>query len=182
MSVRGLAREVAAITGVSLNNTITLANTATQGVVLGFHRDEIKVTLEDEAACPYYVGRIVRGVKADSTTPANITERLRKAGVRVISPVVDITNYVMLELGQPMHAFDLATIDTEIKVRRSKKGEKISLLDATEKTLDAETLIIADKHKPLAIAGVMGGLDSSVTLTTKDILLESAKLHIERPV
>jgi len=170
MSVRGLAREVAAITGTGLSSAVIPENAVSQALI----RDPLSVSLDAPTACPCYIGRVIRGVKADAATPAYITERLRQSGIRVISPVVDVTNYVMLELGQPMHAFDLATIDSEVRVRFSKKDEKINLLDGTEKTLDAETLVIADKHKPLAVAGVMGGLDSSVTLSTKDILLESA--------
>ena len=167
LSVRGIAREVSALTRTPLKS---LSVTAVKPSV----SDTLTVKISAQSECPRYVGRVIRGVKADATTPTWMKERLRRSGVRSISPIVDVTNYVMLELGQPMHAFDLNTIDEEINIRLSKKGEKISLLDGSEKELDAKTLIIADKNKPLAIAGVMGGLDSSVTLLTQDIFLESA--------
>ena len=167
LSVRGIAREIAALTGSPLRPISVTATKPTS-------KDVLSLTVEVPAGCPHYVGRVIRNVKADLTTPIWLKERLRRSGVRTISPIVDVTNYVMLELGQPMHAFDLATIDKEIIVRQSKKGEKIALLDGSEKELDAKTLIIADHEKPLAIAGVMGGVDSSVTLSTCDIFLESA--------
>ncbi len=108
-----------------------------------------------------------QNVKADAATPIWMKERLRRSGIRVIHFIVDVTNYVMLELGQPMHAFDLNKIDHGIHVRISKQGEKIALLDGSTVTLDGTTLVIADQNNPLAIAGVMGGLDSSVTLNYK---------------
>ena len=120
------------------------------------------------------MGRVIRQVNANAITPIWMKEWLRRSGVRCISPIVDITNYVMIELGQPMHAFDLDTIKQEINVRLSKTGEQIHLLDESNQTLDANTLVIADAEHPLAIAGVMGGVTSSVTLTTRNILLESA--------
>ena len=168
LSIKGLAREVSALTKSPLlkdNNipevqsTFNLVHT---------------VSVEAKQDCPVYIGRILRNVKADAETPAWLKERLRRSGIRSISPVVDVTNYVMLELGQPMHAFDLNTIHQGIHVRKAKYGEKITLLDGSEQQLDVETLVIADAKNPLAIAGVMGGMDSSVTLLTKDIFLESA--------
>lgn len=167
LSLRGLAREVAA-----------LANTPYLDIsiidIKPIIKDTLPVAVIEKIACPRYVGRVIRNVKVDSQTPAWMRERLRRSGVRSINPIVDVTNYVMLELGQPMHAFDLNKIEDEIVVRQSKKGERIVLLDGSEKTLDGETLVIADHKKPVAIAGVMGGLDSSVTLLTRDIFLESA--------
>ena len=132
------------------------------------------IQVESKDGCPRYAGRIIRNVNADALTPIWMTERLRRSGIRSIHPIVDVTNYVMLELGQPMHAFDLDTIQDGILVRLSKKNEEINLLDGSKQKLNDETLVIADHNKPLAIAGVMGGLDSSVTLLTKNILLESA--------
>ena len=167
LSVRGLAREVGAITNNAMQ-PVKILDT------LKKNRDVIPLAVADISACPHYVGRIIRGVKMDAETPVWIKERLRRGGIRSIHPVVDVTNYVMLELGQPMHAFDLSKIDGGINVRLSKKGEAIALLDGTTKELDDRTLVIVDKKKPLAIAGVMGGLDSSVTLLTQDIFLESA--------
>ena len=167
LSVRGLAREVSAITQ---STFIPLSIP----VVTATCKDEITVKSQAKNDCPHYVGRVIRNVKADAMTPIWIKERLQRSDVRSINPVVDVTNYVMLELGQPMHAFDLSKIQQEIIVRHSHAGEKISLLDGSEQVLDDKTLLIADHKNPLAIAGVMGGMDSGVTLLTKDIFLESA--------
>lgn len=167
LSVRGIARDLAALTKTKLKS-ISIPK------IKPNNKSKLPITIEAKADCPRYIGRVIRNVKADATTPMWLRERLRRSGIRSISPIVDVTNYVMLELGQPMHAFDLNTIQSGIKVRHSKKGEKIALLDGSEKILNANTLVIADHEKPLAIAGVMGGLDSSVTLLTSDILLESA--------
>lgn len=168
LSVKGIAREVSALTATPL--TLPISNKA----VAASTQNTIKVSVESKAGCPRYVGRLIRQVKVDIETPIWLKERLRRSGVRTISPIVDVTNYVMLELGQPMHAFDLNTIQQGIVVRQAKKGEKIALLDGSEKGLEAEALVIADHEKPLAIAGVMGGLESSVTSLTRDIFLESA--------
>lgn len=167
LSVRGLSREVAALTRTPL---LDLSISQVKSVI----KDTIPVKVIAKKGCPRYVGRVIRGVKVDVQTPAWMRERLRRSGVRSINPIVDVTNYVMLELGQPMHAFDLNKIKKEITVRESKQGEQIILLDGSDKTLDDKTLVIADHENPLAIAGVMGGLDSSVTSLTNDIFLESA--------
>lgn len=167
LSIQGIAREVAALTHARLkHHAIPTVRPRT--------KDKLPIVIKAKNACPRYVGRVIRGVKADLTTPEYMRERLRRSGIRSISPIVDVTNYVMLELGQPMHAFDLNTIDKQIQVRWSKAGETIDLLDGSKHSLNAETLVIADRNKPLAIAGVMGGLDSCVTLLTRDIFLESA--------
>lgn len=167
LSVRGIAREISALSNSPLQ-PIDLTGITSQ------INDTFPVSIDNAMGCPRYVGRVIRNVQADAQTPVWLKERLRRSGVRSISPVVDVTNYAMLELGQPMHAFDLEKLNGGIEVRNSRQHEKITLLDASEKELDAETLVIADKVKPLAIAGVMGGLDSGVTLLTKDIFLESA--------
>lgn len=167
MSVRGLAREVGALTHTALTPLKIAA-------VAGTNSDVLPVTVTEKSACPVYMGRIIRNVKADAMTPTWLKERLRRSGVRSISPIVDVTNYVMLELGQPMHAFDLDKIKQSVHVRNSKRGEKITLLDGSEKELDDATLVIADAQQPLAIAGVMGGMDSGVSLLTNNIFLESA--------
>lgn len=167
LSIRGIAREVSALT---------------QSPLKPIQIPEIKpnfnipftVNVEAKQDCPHYVGRVVRNVKADSATPVWLKERLRRSGIRSVSPIVDVTNYVMLELGQPMHAFDLNHIKDKVCVRHSKANEKIILLDGSEQQLDAETLVIADSENPLAIAGVMGGMASSVTTLTQHIFLESA--------
>jgi len=136
--------------------------------------DEFDVSLEAAEACPRYLCRVVRDIDADATTPGWMVERLRRGGVRAISPVVDITNYVMLELGQPMHGFDLGKLDAGIRVRIADPGEKLALLDGSEVELRTDTLVIADHRRALAMAGIMGGEDSGVTRETRDVLLESA--------
>ncbi|PVZ71594.1 phenylalanine--tRNA ligase subunit beta [Pelagibaculum spongiae] len=136
--------------------------------------DQLSIELLAPEACPRYCGRIIKGIKIDATTPVWMQERLRRSGVRSISVVVDVTNYVMLELGQPMHGFDLAQIEGGIRVRMPKVGEKLTLLDGKELELKQNTLIIADHAKPLALGGIMGGEHSGVADTTQDIFLESA--------
>jgi phenylalanyl-tRNA synthetase beta chain len=167
LSILGMAKEVVALTEceIRLPDVHEIKATTTASLA---------VKIQAEEGCPRYVGRVINQVKADAVTPVWLREKLRRSGLRSISPIVDVTNYVMLELGQPMHAFSLDKIAGGIDVRISKAGETLKLLDGNEVKLDGETLIIADKDKPLAIAGVMGGLDSGVTATTQDIFLESA--------
>jgi phenylalanyl-tRNA synthetase beta chain len=167
LSVLGVAREVAAVTGCALTPDLTAAVQATLS-------DRIEIVLEDKTACPRYCGRIVRGVNARAVAPRWMVQRLERSAVRSISAIVDITNYVMLERGQPLHAFDLARIDGGIHVRRGRSGEKLKLLNEQEIALEGNVLVIADNNRPLALAGIMGGMDSAVTPDTKDILLESA--------
>ena len=133
-----------------------------------------EICLEAGADCPRYVGRAVRGIDMTARTPIWMAQRLRAAGVKPINAIVDITNYVMLETGQPMHAFDEAKLVGGIGVRRARKGETLKLLDGSEATLDPSFLLIADNAKPLAVAGVMGGFDSRVTEATRDVFLEAA--------
>jgi phenylalanyl-tRNA synthetase beta chain len=132
------------------------------------------VHLTAGAGCPRYCGRVVEGIDVTAATPLWMAERLRRAGLRPISPVVDVANYVMLELGQPLHGFDLARLQDGIEVRRARAGEPIKLLDEREVNLDSEFLVIADASGPVAVAGIMGGFDSRVTETTRDVFLESA--------
>lgn len=167
LSVKGMSREVAAITKSKWNDLKIKPVKATI-------KDKIKIKINDKKGCPHYIGRIIRNVEANVKSPLWLQEALRRSGTRSISAIVDVTNYVLFELGQPMHAFDLNKINGEIQVRKAKEGEKIKLLDESEKTLTDFTMVIADKHEPLAIAGVMGGMPSSVTTETTDILLESA--------
>lgn len=167
LSVEGIAREIAALNQTSFK---PLEFEKTKSLL----NDQISIEIKDEKASPKYLGRIVKDVNTKAETPLWMKERLRRSGLRSISIVVDITNYVLLELGQPMHAFDLEKIDSGIIVRKAKQGESLVLLDESKITLNDDTLIIADHKKALAIAGIMGGFDSSVTDTTKDILLESA--------
>ncbi len=134
----------------------------------------LPVKLSAPADCPRYVGRVVRGLDPAAGTPPWLQERLRRAGLRPISPLVDVTNYVMLELGQPMHAFDLQRLAGGIEVRRAQVGETLELLNGNRVELDSETLLIADHNGPLAIAGIMGGAASAVDGQTHDVFLESA--------
>ena len=132
------------------------------------------IRLEAGADCPRYLGRAVRGIDMTATTPAWMAQRLRAAGVKPINAVVDVTNYVMLETGQPLHAFDEAKLVGGIVVRRAHKGETLKLLDGSDATVDPSFLLIADNTKPLAVAGVMGGFDSRVTDDSHDVFLEAA--------
>jgi phenylalanyl-tRNA synthetase beta chain len=167
LSVAGLAREVGALYDAAVTRP-------TVGAVAAVHDQVVPVEVIASAACPRYLGRVIRNVDLSRPTPLWMVERLRRSDVRSIDAVVDITNYVMLELGQPLHAFDLAEINGGIRVRMAEEGEKLVLLDGQEVSLRADTLVIADHQRALAIAGVMGGEHSGVSVTTRDIFLESA--------
>lgn len=167
LSVRGLARELAALTGGRLSGP-------NLEPVAASTEDVVAITLEAPADCPRYLGRVIRGVDVHAPTPLWMVERLRRCGVRSLGPIVDVTNYVLLELGQPMHAFDLARLSGGIHVRRARPGEQMVLLDEREVELDPDMLLICDQTRPLAIGGIIGGLDSAVAESTCDILLESA--------
>jgi phenylalanyl-tRNA synthetase beta chain len=173
LSVHGLARDVGALFGSM------------------FHPPEIKpqpspidtkraIRLDAGADCPRYLGRVIEGIDPAAKTPLWMAERLRRSGSRPISAVVDVTNYVMLELGQPLHAFDNAKVSGDVIVRRAKNGEKLKLLDGSEHELTGKFLVIADEKNALALGGVMGGFDSRVTDATRDVFLESA--HFAPPV
>jgi phenylalanyl-tRNA synthetase beta chain len=167
LGMHGLAREVAA----------ELATTTSIGdipEVAPSHDKTISLRVDAAADCPRYCGRLIQGLRADAVSPLWMKERLRRSGVRPISALVDVTNYVMLELGQPLHAFDAAAVQSGIVVRRAQAGEKIKLLDEREVSLDEGFLVIADATKPVALAGIMGGFDSRVTDGTNEIFLESA--------
>ena len=166
-SVLGLAREVSALTGAELKS----ANVTD---VAASSDDEYSIALTDTDACSRFVGRVIRGIDPTARTPMWMVERLRRAGVRAIYPVVDITNYVMLELGQPLHAYDLNKLKGTIKPRFATAGEKVVLLDEREVELTPDTLVIADDSGPIGIAGIMGGLSTAVSEATSDIFLESA--------
>ena len=167
LSMLGIAREVAS----SQNQTLTPVESAKNTISID---QQQSIDVRAHQACPRYVGRIITGIPKHRSTPLWMIERLRRAGIRAIDPVVDVLNYVMLELGQPMHAFDLDKISGSIAVRYAESGEKLELLDNQTIELSEHDLIICDKQKPLALAGVMGGLDSAVTDKTSSIFLESA--------
>ncbi|MGE7094615.1 phenylalanine--tRNA ligase subunit beta [Pseudomonas fulva] len=168
LSIAGLARDVSALYDVPVTRPLVPA-------VAAAHDEVRPVEVQAPAACPRYLGRVIRNVDLSKPTPLWMVERLRRSDVRSIDAAVDITNYVMLELGQPMHAFDLAEINGGIRVRMAEEGEKLVLLDGQEVALRADTLVIADHTRALAIAGVMGGEHSGVdTAKTRDLFLESA--------
>jgi phenylalanyl-tRNA synthetase beta chain len=208
MSILGVAREVAALTGEGLKGahappplSVSVQAPATVGVTAelsfeftGEHgvietwlspedtltssvsngKDSVAVHLDAPAACPTFVGCVIRGVNNRSTTPAWLRERLRRAGVRSISPVVDVTNYVMLELGQPMHAYDLHKLRGDIRVRMARAGELITLLDGRTIEAGADVLLITDPDGPVGLAGIMGGHRTSVSDDTTDVFFEVA--------
>ena len=166
-SIRGMAREVGVL------NRADVTEPAVEAVAASME-DTVSIDVKAPAACPRYMGRVVKNVNVQAETPLWMQEKLRRCGIRSIDPVVDITNYVLLEQGQPMHAFDLAKIEGGIVVRLAEQGEKLTLLDGSEAELNADTLVVADHNKALAIAGIFGGEDSGVTSETKDVLLECA--------
>ncbi|MDP2571567.1 phenylalanine--tRNA ligase subunit beta [Vibrio penaeicida] len=166
-SIRGLAREV----GVLNRSDVT---EPTVNPVAPAIDDTVSIEVKAPAACPRYLGRVVKNVNVQAETPLWMQEKLRRCGIRSIDPVVDITNFILLEQGQPMHAFDLAKIEGGIVVRLAEQGEKLTLLDGNEAELNSDTLVVADHNKALAIAGIFGGEKSGVTTETKDVLLECA--------
>jgi len=172
LSMLGVAREIAALTGARLKQHVI------KDVSVKIKR-RLAVTLSAKQDCPHYTGQVIEGLNPKARTPLWMRERLRRAGMRAIHPVVDVTNYVMLELGQPMHAFDLARLSGGIVVRHAVKGEGIALLDGQRLSLEPGTLVITDARAPLAIAGVMGGMDSAVTAATTSVFLESAYFRPE---
>lgn len=167
LSIRGLAREVATAWRLEARGPRISDVAATRD-------DAVAVWLEAAADCPRYVGRVIRDVDTSAPTPLWLAQRLQRAGIRPLSAVVDVTNYVMLELGQPMHAFDLRRLSESIVVRRAQPGERLDLLDGRTIEPDGETLVIADATGPVALAGIMGGITTAVDSGTRDIFLESA--------
>ena len=167
LSIRGVARDIGVFSEQSvIEPEIAPIKAETDRI--------LPVNLNAGDACPSYVGRVIEGVDLRAETPDWIKERLARSDIGSIHPAVDVTNYVMLELGQPMHAFDLAKLNGGIEVRKAKQNEKITLLDDKELELDSEVLLITDQVGPLAMAGIMGGKDSGVTESTTDIFFESA--------
>ncbi|MDN3526495.1 phenylalanine--tRNA ligase subunit beta [Halomonas sabkhae] len=167
LSVQGMAREVGVLNRLPIQAPDLEA-------VPAEHDETFTVRIEDGDGCPRYLGRVIKDVDVTAETPLWMAERLRRGGVRTIDPVVDITNYVMLELGQPLHAFDRDNLSDAIEVRRARQGESLVLLDGQSVELSQDTLLIADSSGPLAIAGVMGGEHSGVSTDTRDIFLEAA--------
>ena len=164
-SILGIAREVAALNNLPLTlpETINIKDSV---------KSPLSVSVCNEA--PRYVGRFITGINLKEKIPSLIKERLKLSDIKIIDPIVDITNYVLLELGQPLHAFDADKLEGNLKVRFAKEKEKITLLDENQLSLDAKSLVIADQRKPIALAGIMGGLDTGISNKTQSIYLESA--------
>jgi len=165
-SIRGIAREISVINKLQMNEPVI--NTVAATIA-----DEKKVVISTEGA-PRYLGRVVKNVNVKAATPEWMQQALSRSGIRTHSILVDVTNYVLMELGQPMHAFDLSKIEGTVHVRQATQQEKLQLLNDQEVELQEDIMVIADDQKALAIAGIMGGLASSVTDDTTDIFLESA--------
>lgn len=166
-SVLGIARDISAITGTKLT---AAGAPRVQSTIDDTHAVEIA----DPSACPRFAGRVIRNIDANAKSPIWMTERLRRSGLRAIHPVVDVTNYVMLELGQPLHAYDLALLKGAIRPRFARKGEKVTLLDEKEVALGRDTLLITDDTGPIGLAGIMGGLSTAVSEATTDVFFEAA--------
>jgi len=170
LSITGVAREVSAL------NKLPMAK-LTDSIVENDIDDTFSVELEAPHHCPRYAGRIIRGIDPLAPTPMWMQEKLRRCGLRPISAVVDVTNFVMMELGQPMHGFDFDKLEGGIKVRLAHAGEKCALLDQSEVECSADTLVIADHNNAVALAGIMGGQNSSVQDETRNIFLEAAHFN-----
>jgi phenylalanyl-tRNA synthetase beta chain len=172
LGIEGIAREVGTLTGTDLTPPPLKTVDAEVSDVCG-------VSVESPEACPRYLGRVIKGIDPSVETPLWMQERLRRSGLRSLGPVVDVTNYVLLELGQPMHAFDRDRLGDGIVVRYAAKGEKLTLLDDREIEPGADTLLICDHEKPLALAGIMGGIDSGISAETRTLFLEVAYFEPE---
>jgi phenylalanyl-tRNA synthetase beta chain len=167
LSVEGIAREVALLNGMDW-----MVTQVKQAVVN--HQETLPISVEENTACPRYLGRLIKGVNPKAETPSWMQERLRRSGIRSLSAVVDVTNYVLMELGQPLHAFDADKLAGGITVRMARNSEPLALLNGQTITLENEALVIADDKQALALAGVMGSSGSAVGDTTQDIFLECA--------
>ncbi|WP_312311857.1 phenylalanine--tRNA ligase subunit beta [Atlantibacter sp.] len=167
LGIIGVARDVAVLNKAPLHEPEIAPVAATI-------TDTLPITVDAPEACPRYLGRVVKGINVNAPTPLWMKEKLRRCGIRSIDAVVDVTNFVLLELGQPMHAFDKDRIEGGIVVRMAKPGETLVLLDGNEAKLDEDTLVIADHHKALAMAGIFGGEHSGVNTETQNVLLECA--------
>lgn len=167
LSIAGVARDVAVLNRLPL----TAPEIAPVDATIN---DTFPIRVDATDACPRYLGRVVKGINVKAPTPLWMREKLRRCGIRSIDAVVDVTNYVLMELGQPMHAFDLSRIDGGIVVRMAKQDETLVLLDGSEAKLNSDTLVIADNSKALAMGGIFGGEHSGVNGETQDVLLECA--------
>jgi phenylalanyl-tRNA synthetase beta chain len=169
MSMLGIAREVAALT----RGNVKLSPLSSPGTVKVSLEDTFPTKLTAPDGCAKFTSRVIRGIDNKRASPAWLRERLRRAGLRAISPVVDVTNYVMLELGQPMHAYDLEKLKDGLEARFAKAGEAITLLDGKEIRLEPDVVVIADAEGPVGLGGVMGGLRTACSADTVDVLFEA---------
>jgi phenylalanyl-tRNA synthetase beta chain len=167
LGIVGIAREVGLLNTLPVNTPAFVRATESTA-------DTFSIDVRATDCCPRYVGRVIKGVDLSRPSPAWLQERLRRCGLRSIDAVVDVTNYILLEFGQPMHAFDLGKLRGGIEVRKAALGESIEMLDGQTIALRPDTLVIADRERPLAMAGIMGGKQSAVSATTSDIFLEAA--------
>ena len=167
LSILGVARELSALFAKPLEKTAAAH-------VKPSIQDMLPVEIKDTQACPVYGGRVLKGIRTDAVTPLWMSERLRRAGLRSVHPVVDVTQYVMLERGQPMHAYDLKRLNKGIVVRMAKQGEPVKLLNGETRKLEPDMLVIADHTKLQGLAGIMGGGESNVQAGTTDVFLEAA--------
>jgi phenylalanyl-tRNA synthetase beta chain len=167
LSIAGVARDVAVVNGLPL--TAPAAEPVAATIT-----DTFPIRIDATDACPRYLGRVIKGINVKAETPLWMREKLRRCGIRSIDPVVDVTNYVLLELGQPMHAFDLDRISGGIVVRMAQENETLTLLDGTEAKLQNDTLVIADHQQALAMGGIFGGEHSGVNEATRNVLFECA--------
>jgi phenylalanyl-tRNA synthetase beta chain len=179
MSILGIAREVAAIAGTALKGSVATTTgsvpaTPEQRAPAEVKNDSLHIKVEPKAGAPRLLVRRIRGVDNTRPSPLWLRERLRRAGLRSISPLVDITNYVMLELGQPLHAYDKAHLHGGLTARRARSGDQLTLLDGREVILDPDVLVIADDRGPVGLAGVMGGKATAISAQTTDVVLEAA--------
>ncbi|MCO6553595.1 MAG: phenylalanine--tRNA ligase subunit beta [Gilliamella sp.] len=163
----GIARDISAVNNIPMQ---ALKVNSVQATI----SDTVSIKIDEPTASPRYLGRVIKNINVNAQTPLWMKEKLRRGGIRSIDAVVDITNFVLLEIGHPMHAFDLSQIEKGIIVRYARKDEKLTLLNGSDVKLNDKTLVIADHQKILALAGIMGGEKSGVTQTTKDIFLEAA--------
>ncbi|MGR6981454.1 phenylalanine--tRNA ligase subunit beta [Testudinibacter sp. P27/CKL/0425] len=167
LSIRGVAREVGVV------NQADVVEPQIAAVPVSID-DKVEIALQAPEACPRYLLRVVKGVNVQATSPLWLQEKLRRCGIRSIDPIVDVTNYILLELGQPMHAFDAAKVAQPVEVRMAKPDEELVLLDGSTAKLKDNTLLIADQNGPLAMAGIFGGEKSGVNSETNDVILEAA--------
>ena len=173
LGVAGVAREVGVLTGTTVNVPEIPAH-------VQVHDDSREISLPAAEVCPHFVGRIIRNVNAKAETPLWMQEKLRRHGLRSLSAVVDVTNYVMLEIGKPIHAYDLDTLEGGVQARHATAGEQLELLDGQTLTLEADAVVIADDAKAVGLAGIMGGNSTAVGDGTQNVFLESAHFRPQK--